>query len=319
MSVMPPWAAPPSPEPAAPKLHTPTADEIKQVKDDNAKGVIHGTEERPHGIHTMDQLLPEKPTVKDGFVELGNLKVQADKYKEFRDALVYESKNPEMNGIVENLEKGPRKTTVTMNTSSHNDTKPRASGDADVQWDPTHMNIAGNDAKRSPATRLAHELDHAEHYERDPQQHMILRAAKDKDFANLEEKRVITGSERRNVHALGEGERDSHHTGKGNFEVKSVTSTTPVLHQTRDGATTEVPASYNQTGKIGLTDDSVVQDIGRGKTVQYDRKEFEGLVGKTALESAAHDGKPMNVSIADGEFKLSEARTPAREVDHARR
>jgi len=175
-----------------------------------------------------------------------------------------------------------------------------------------------NDAKRSPATRLAHELDHAEHYERDPQQHMNLRAAKDKDFGNLEEKRVITGSERRNVQVLGEGERLSHHAGK-EFEVKDVTSTTPVLHQTRDGVKTEVPASYNQTGKISLTDDSVVQDIGRGKTVQYDRKEFEGLVGKNAVEAAAHDGKPMNVSIAGGEFKLSEARTPAREVDHARR
>ena len=313
------WPPDPSPQPDPPKLHKPTPDEIKHVKDDAAKGVIHGSEERPHGTHTMDQLLPEKPAVKDGFVELGNLKVQADKYKEFRDSMMHESKNPEMNGVVESLEKGPYKTTVKMNASNRDDTTPLAPGNAEVSWDPSRMNIAGNDAKRSPATRLAHELDHAEHYTHDPQQHMILRAAKDRDFANLEEKRVITGSERRNVHAIGEGERTSHHTGKGDFEVKSVTSTTPVLHQTRDGVTTEVPASYSQTGKISVTDDKVVQDIGRGKTVEYGRKEFEGLVGKDAVAAAAHDGKPMTVSVADGEFKMSEARTPAREVDHAHR
>ena len=273
------WPPDPSPQPAAPALHRPTADEIKQAKDDNDKGVVHGSEEHPKGTRTMDQLLPEKPTIKDGYAELGNLKVEASKYKEFREAMMHESKNPEMNGVVERLEAGPYKTTVSMNTSNIDETTPHRNGNADVHWDPGKMNIAGNDAKRSAATRLAHELDHADEWTHNPQRHNINEQVRDPKFGNLEEKRVITGSERRNVHALGEGERTSHHTGKGDFETKGVTSTTPVLHQTRDGNTSEIPANYQQNGKLSMTDDTVIQDIGRGKTVEYDRKEFEGLVG----------------------------------------
>lgn len=315
-------AAPPAPAaaPPAPKLHDPTVAELNKAIAADKAGVVDGSEVKPAASKTMAELLPEKPTAKNGFVELGNLKVEEGKYKEFRDSMMYESKNSEMGGIVERLEKGPHKTTVTMNNDSNNEMVPNKNGDAEVHWDPKHMHIASNDAKRSPATRLAHELDHADEWTHNPQRMLANANVDDPKYGNLEEKRVITGTERRNVKALGEGVREDHDYGKGNFEVNGVTSTTPVLHQTRGGVTTELPNNYNQTGKLALSADgkNVEQQIGRGQTVSYDRNEFEGMVGKQAFDKAIGDGKPMTVSVAGGEFKMAEPRTQSQEVSHAR-
>lgn len=308
----------PSPTPAPPVLHKPTTAEIAQNKADNDKGIVHGTEPRaPRTANKIEDMLPEKPVAKDGVVELGNLRVQADKYPEFREALLHESKgpHPDTPSIVERLEKGPNKTTVTMNEVAKNQMDPQKDGSAVVHWDPKHMHIASNDAKRSPATRLAHELDHADEWTHDPQRLLLNANTKDPKFGNLEEKRVITGSERRNVKELGEGQREDHEHGKGDFETKSVTSIEPVLHQTRGGVTTELKDGYSQSGKLSMDDKNVYQEIGRGEKVAYPREEFQGMVGgKKALEQAVASDKPFNVQVSGNEFKMAEAHTQSREV-----
>ena len=109
-----------------------------------------------------------------------------------------------------------------MNHDTNNEMVPNLDGSCEVHWDPQHMHVADNGAKRSPATRLAHELDHADEWTHNPQRLLTNSGVADDKFGNLEEKRVITGSERRNVHALGGGQREDHgHVG--NFETKSPT------------------------------------------------------------------------------------------------
>jgi hypothetical protein len=180
------------------------------------------------------------------------------------------------------------------------------------------MHIAANDAHRSPATRLAHELDHADEWTTHPQRLLLNASTPDDKFGNLEEKRVITGSERRNIKALGEGQREDHDHGKGDFECRGVTSIEPVLHQTRDGKTTEIREGYTQSGKLSIDGDTIKQEIGRGQTVSYRRDEFEGMVGSKELEQAVASGKPFNVAVSGGEFKMTEPRSQAREVQNVR-
>jgi hypothetical protein len=195
---------------------------------------------------------------------------------------------------------------------------PKGNGSAEVHWDPKHMHIAANDAHRSPATRLAHELDHADEWTHDPQRLLLNASTPDDKFGNLEEKRVITGSERRNIKKLGEGQREDHDHGKGDFECRGVTSVEPVLHQTRDGKTTEIRDGYSQSGKLTIDGDTVKQEIGRGQTVSYRREEFEGMVGQKELAQAVASGKPFNVAVTGGEFQIKEPRAQAQEVQNVR-
>jgi hypothetical protein len=310
-------SADPAPPPPAPVIPPPSPQpaELAAAKADNEKGIVHGSEARPPTDKKMTDMLPEKPPVKDGFVELGNLRVEAAKYSEFREAMVHVSKNPEMNSIIERLEKGPNKTTVTTNEVSNNEMVPNKDGSAEVHWDAKHMHIASNDAHRSPATRLAHELDHADEWTHNPQRMLTNANTKAGAYGNLEEKRVITGTERRNVKEIGEGERHDHDYGKGNFEAKGVTSIEPVLHQTRGGVTSELKEGYTQSGKLTADDKNVYQEIGRGEKVAYPRDEFEGMAGgKKAVEALVASDKPYNVSVSKGEFQVAEARSPGREA-----
>ena len=285
---------------------------------DDSKGVIHGsTHVRPAAAHTMKELLPEKPDIKDGMAQLGNLTVQADKYSKFREAMLYESKNPEMTTIVERLEKGPYKTTVTMNNENNNETEPCKDGNANVHWDPSRMHVAENGSKRSPATSLAHELDHADQWTHDPQRATIHKSTPAGDYGNLAEKAVITGTERRNVTALGEGIRYGHQHDTP-LETRGVTSTEPVLHQKRGGVTSDVPNGYMQTGKITIDDDKVVQDIRSGQHVTYPRAECDALFGAAALEKAAADRNPVTISSAGGHVQMKEGRSQGQEVQNVR-
>jgi hypothetical protein len=304
--------------PKPPDLHDPTKEEIAQAALDDSKGVIHGsTHVRPPAAHTMKELLPEKPVVKDGMAQLGNLTVQADKYPQFREAMLYESKNPEMTTIVERLEKGPYKTTVDMNSQNNNETEPHWTGNAKVHWDPSHMHVSENGAKRSPATALAHELDHADQWTHDPQRAMIHKATPAGDYGNLAEKGVIAGTERRNVMALGEGIRYGHQHDTA-LETRGVTSTEPVLHQRRGGVPTEVPNGYIQTGKITIDDDKVRQEIRGGQHVTYPRAECDALFGAAALEKAAADHNPVTISSAGGHVQMKEARSQGQEIQNVR-
>jgi hypothetical protein len=204
-----------------------------------------------------------------------------------------------------------------MNSQNNNETEPHWTGNAKVHWDPSHMHVSENGAKRSPATALAHELDHADQWTHDPQRAMIHKATPAGDYGNLAEKGVIAGTERRNVMALGEGIRYGHQHDTA-LETRGVTSTEPVLHQRRGGVPTEVPNGYIQTGKITIDDDKVRQEIRGGQHVTYPRAECDALFGAAALEKAAADHTPVTISSAGGHVQMKEARSQGQEIQNVR-
>jgi len=73
-------------------------------------------------------------------------------------------------------------------------------------WDPTVALQLGK-ITISPATILNHEIDHALMSVTDPVTYYILSAVKLPKWTDLEEKRVIEGSEQRTAQALGETEK----------------------------------------------------------------------------------------------------------------
>ena len=75
--------------------------------------------------------------------------------------------------------------------------------------------------KQSPATRLEHEFDHAIDNINNSHNHRIRREEADAQYDNKEEKRVITGSERKTARANKEDIR-YHHKGK-TFDVSGST------------------------------------------------------------------------------------------------
>ena len=71
-------------------------------------------------------------------------------------------------------------------------------------WNPTMGIITNNNVKLSPTTVLNHEFDHAVNYIRNPKQHIEDTKYIDYQYDNMEERRVITGSEQKTATALGE-------------------------------------------------------------------------------------------------------------------
>ena len=64
--------------------------------------------------------------------------------------------------------------------------------------------------RQSPATVLEHEFDHAVDNTKNHKIHDERRNQKDKQYDNKEERRVITGSERKTAKANGESLRYNH-------------------------------------------------------------------------------------------------------------
>ena len=76
-----------------------------------------------------------------------------------------------------------------------------------IRWDPTSAMRTTGHGHQSPALGLGHELDHAAIGER---AFDLLVTIPDRRFDNLEERRVILGSERHAAHTLHESMRDDH-------------------------------------------------------------------------------------------------------------
>jgi hypothetical protein len=76
-----------------------------------------------------------------------------------------------------------------------------------IRWDPTSALHTTGHGRQSPALGLGHELDHAAMSERAFE---LLVAVPDRRFDNLEERRVILGSERHAARTLHESTRDDH-------------------------------------------------------------------------------------------------------------
>ncbi|MBT0813143.1 RHS repeat-associated core domain-containing protein [Litoribacter ruber] len=73
-----------------------------------------------------------------------------------------------------------------------------------IKWDPKMGVITNEGQLLSPITVFNHEVDHALQFDTKPDQYFKYRGEKDLDYKNLEEKRVITGSEQKTAKKLGE-------------------------------------------------------------------------------------------------------------------
>jgi hypothetical protein len=76
-----------------------------------------------------------------------------------------------------------------------------------IRWDPTSALLTTRGGRQSPALGLGHELDHAAAGDAE---YDWLASVPDPRYDNLEERRVITGSEKHAAHTLHEGVRYDH-------------------------------------------------------------------------------------------------------------
>ena len=83
-------------------------------------------------------------------------------------------------------------------------------GDAYVYWESRKGLKTSNGGRQSPATRLEHEFDHAIGHSTNPHNYRIRKEQKDERYENKEERRVITGSERKTAKANKEDIRYNH-------------------------------------------------------------------------------------------------------------
>jgi hypothetical protein len=103
-----------------------------------------------------------------------------------------------------------------------------STGTKTVYWNSTLGRRNNNGTVVSPATVLDHEFDHAVRHIKDKAGHDQDAATTDKNYTNMEEKRVITGSEQETARANGEIKKGQvTRTGhNGNYVVtESETST----------------------------------------------------------------------------------------------
>ncbi|GGH31410.1 RHS repeat-associated core domain-containing protein [Sphingobacterium alkalisoli] len=100
-------------------------------------------------------------------------------------------------------------------------------GDPVIDWNPNlakEVETNKGNAVLSPATLLEHEADHAKFGSENREEYKSNGSAKDGQYDNKEERRVITGSEKRTGQALGdlkEGEYRTNHKGGAFIPVNS--------------------------------------------------------------------------------------------------
>ena len=77
-----------------------------------------------------------------------------------------------------------------------------------IMWNSRLGLMTNNLQELSPTTMLNHEIDHALQYDENPEQQAADKRMEIDDYGNMEEKRVITGSEQETARALGEIDTD---------------------------------------------------------------------------------------------------------------
>ena len=98
-----------------------------------------------------------------------------------------------------------------------------------VHWNPKKASGTAEGYTRSPATNLEHEFDHAVSYFTDPKGHEKRTKTYDRQYDNLEERRVITGSEAKT--AQGRGEYPKRYTRKDHDSHQGYRVNSPVSNR----------------------------------------------------------------------------------------
>jgi hypothetical protein len=147
------------------------------------------------------------------FVQYGSLAVASSARRDFDRAVHYLVRDPGERALIDRIEHGDHRVTLTTNAGDRNYYDPN---NRTIHWDP-HSALRTNDGGRqSPALGLGHEIDHAVH---DGPRAWARAQTLDAQYDDAEERRVIRGSEARAARTLGEGTRHDH--GGTGYRVSS--------------------------------------------------------------------------------------------------
>ena len=137
-------------------------------------------------------------------VQYGSLAVPRSAKAFVDSALAYLSRDPVERALIRHVEQSRTPHRIVMNHRGDDSYRPDTHT---IRWDPTSAMRTTGHGRQSPALGLGHELDHAALSEHTFD---VLVAVPDRRFDNLEERRVILGSERHAARTLHESMRDDH-------------------------------------------------------------------------------------------------------------
>jgi len=139
------------------------------------------------------------------YVRHGSLLVPRSAERSYELAKAYLSKDPVERALFSRLEHA-RGRHYRLSIDARNDDYFDPATDT-IGWDPHSAMRTTGGGRQSPALGLGHEVDHAVE-SRSREQHLSARSSRRYD--TLEERRVITGSERHAAQTLGEAVRYDH-------------------------------------------------------------------------------------------------------------
>lgn len=137
-------------------------------------------------------------------VHYGSLAVPRSAKELVESAFAYLSRDAAERALIRRVEQSPVPHRIVIN---HRGDDSYQADSRTIRWDPTSALRTTRGGHQSPALGLGHELDHAALGE--PAFDMLA-AIPDRRFDNLEERRVILGSERHAAHTLHESVRTDH-------------------------------------------------------------------------------------------------------------
>jgi hypothetical protein len=125
--------------------------------------------------------------------------------KQFVDgAFAYLSRDAVERALIRRVEQSPERHRIVINHRGDDSYRPDT---RTIRWDPTSAMRTTHGGRQSPALDLAHELDHAAQSDR---RYRHLTAVRVPAYDTIEERRVITGTERHAARTLHESTRSDH-------------------------------------------------------------------------------------------------------------
>jgi hypothetical protein len=137
-------------------------------------------------------------------VRFGSLSVPRAAKNAVDDAFAYLRRDAVERALISRVERSLVPHRLVVN---HRGDDSYAPGTHTIRWDPRSALLTTHGGRQSPALGLGHELDHAAAGDAD---YDWLASIPDARFDNLEERRVILGSEKHAAHTLHEGVRYDH-------------------------------------------------------------------------------------------------------------
>ncbi len=136
-------------------------------------------------------------------VRYGSLAIPLSAQRQVDAAFAYLARDPDARNLIERAERSRTPHRIVID---HHGRDAYVPWSHTIVWDPHSAMRVGN-GRQSPALGLAHELDHAVEA---PHRFARLVDRGEHDYDNAEERRVITGSERRAARTLHEATRRDH-------------------------------------------------------------------------------------------------------------